>query len=72
MKTSLWIVLVMVGSPIVVVLLVVLVTVVTTVYANKKGFQGVVPSRRTKPVEMPQNRKPRVKKMKQTIIRLRS
>ena len=70
MTTGLWIALLIVGCPIVIALWVVLVTVIATVHANKKGFQGVVPSRRTKPVEMPKVRKPRVKKLKPTIIRL--
>ena len=56
MTTGLWIALLIVGCPIVIALWVVLVTVIATVHANKKGHEGV--------------RKPRVKKLKPTIIRL--
>ena len=65
MTTGLWIALLIVGCPIVV-----LVTVIATVHANKKGFDGVAPCKWARPVEMPKVRKPRVKKLKPTIIRL--
>ena len=70
MTTGLWIALLIVGCPIVIALWVVLVTVIATVHANKKGFDGVAPCKWAKPVEMPKVRKPRVKKLKPTIIRL--
>ena len=56
MTIGLWIALLIVGCPIVIALWVVLVTVIATVHANKKGY--------------PEIRKPRVKKVKPTIIRL--
>ena len=70
MAIGLWIAMFIVGCPIVVALWVVLVTVIATVHANKKGYEGVAPRKWTRPVEMPKVRKPRVKKVKPTIIRL--
>lgn len=70
MTTGLWIALLIVGCPIVIALWVVLVTVIATVRANKKGYEGVAPRKWTRPVEMPKVKKPMVKKLKPTIIRL--
>jgi hypothetical protein len=70
MTTGLWIALLIVGCPIVIALWVVLVTVIATVHANKKGFDGVAPCQWARPIEMPKVKKPMVKKLKPTIIRL--
>ena len=67
MTTVLWILLLIVGSPIIVVLWVALVTAIATVLANKEGHKGIAPCVKTRSPKMP---KGRVKRVKQTVIRL--